>query len=190
LRELAENVVEALQDNSLADSFPTVNAYIVEHDHFKVAVQKITLSEYYKLTKIELTCTSVDLDNQVLRFFNHKTTPNLPVCRSVQMTGSFPVGFKAQQWQPSWGKYLVHYADVRREVNITGHEFTDGGMLANFPIKYFDNDYIRDNYFSHVINKSKNKYETILLGFGLDKLDPANYHQNEIEIYEGRLQKS
>jgi hypothetical protein len=57
------------------------------------------MQQYYKLTKIEFTCTSVDLDGKILRFFNHKTTPDLPVCRAVQMTGSFPVGFKAQHWK-------------------------------------------------------------------------------------------
>ena len=58
---------------------------------------------------LELTCTSVDLDNKILRFFNHKTTPNLPVCKAVQMTGSFPVGFLAQKWQKSWGYYRVQH---------------------------------------------------------------------------------
>jgi len=61
------------------------------------------------MTGIELTCTSVDLDHKVLRFFNHKTTPLLPVCKAVQMTGSFPVAFKAQKWDKNWGKYYVHY---------------------------------------------------------------------------------
>lgn len=68
----------------------------------------ITMDQYYRLNRIELSCTSVDLDNKVLRFFNHKTTPKLPVCRSVQMTGSFPVGFKAQKWKSEWGKYNVY----------------------------------------------------------------------------------
>jgi len=51
------------------------------------------------MTGIELTCTSVDLNHKILRFFNHKTTPQLPVCKAVQMTGSFPVAFKAQKWE-------------------------------------------------------------------------------------------
>jgi len=62
-------------------------------------MKTITMAEYYKLTEIELTCTSVDLNTKILRFFNHKTTPDLPVCRAVQLTGSFPVGFKALTWQ-------------------------------------------------------------------------------------------
>lgn len=96
--------------------------------------------QYYKLTNIELSCTSVDLDNKILRFFNYKTTPNLPVCRAVQMTGSFPVGFKAQKWKKEWGHYYVHRVRKKLIVDITGHEFTDGGLLANFPIKYMDHE--------------------------------------------------
>ena len=76
-------------------------------------IQEINMEEYYRLNNIELSCTSVDLDNKVLRFFNHKTTPHLPVCRAVQMTGSFPVGFKAQKWQKSWGDYSVYLQEKK-----------------------------------------------------------------------------
>ena len=107
------------------------------------------MREYYILNPIELTCTSVDLDNKVLRLFNHKTTPDLPICKAIQMTGSFPVGFKAQRWKREWGYYHVHHKDKLTVIDITGHEFTDGGLLANFPIKYFDNKTIRQCYFSH-----------------------------------------
>ena len=52
------------------------------------------MREFYIMTDhIEFTCTAVDIDNNVLRFFNHKTTPDLPVVKAVQMTGSFPVAF-------------------------------------------------------------------------------------------------
>lgn len=129
------------------------------------------MMQYYRLTGIELSFTSVDLDNKVLRFFNHKTTPNLPVCRAVQMTGSFPVGFKALKWRKEWGQYSVYLNKKRMDIEITGHEFTDGGMLANFPIKYLDNEVIRTRYFSHMAVKRF----TILLGFGLDYLEPARY---------------
>ena len=32
---------------------------------------------------------------------------------------------------------------------MTGHEMIDGGMLANFPLKYLDNEKMRPMYFSH-----------------------------------------
>ena len=78
------------------------------------------------------------------------------------MTGSFPVAFEAQKWQSSWGKYYIHYDNIRREVDITGHRFTDGGTLANFPIKYLDNEDMRPMYFSHAKTD-----DTIIHGIGL-----------------------
>lgn len=38
----------------------------------------------------------------------------MPVCKAVQMTGSFPVAFKSQQWKQDWGKYYIHYHSTRR----------------------------------------------------------------------------
>jgi hypothetical protein len=67
------------------------------------------MKEYYRLTGIEFTCTTVDVHDEILRFLNHKTAPDLPVAKAVQITGSFPVAFKAQRWNPDWGPYYVHY---------------------------------------------------------------------------------
>ncbi len=59
-------------------------------------------------------------------------------------------------------------------VNITDHEFTDGGLLANFPIRYMNNEEMRSRYFC-----AKNvKGKTILLGFGLDSLSSEQYEMN------------
>jgi predicted acylesterase/phospholipase RssA len=108
------------------------------------------MRQYYTLTKgVEFTCTSVDLESKILRFLNHKTTPTLPVCKAVQMTSAFPVAFQALRWKKEWGKYNIHYISTRREIDLTGHQFTDGGMLANFPIKFLDNENIRAFYFNH-----------------------------------------
>lgn len=64
----------------------------------------------------------------------------MPVCKAVQMTGSFPVAFESQKWDTkNWGKYYIHFDHCRREVDLDGHQFTDGGVLANFPVKYLDN---------------------------------------------------
>jgi hypothetical protein len=73
------------------------------------------------LNDIELTLTSVDLDNRTLRFLNHKTTPDLPVCRAVQLSGSFPVVFKAKRWEREWGFYHIHRDDRISYLDITGH---------------------------------------------------------------------
>lgn len=104
----------------------------------------------------------MDITNHILRFFNHKTTPDLPVVNAVQMTGSFPVAFKASYWKREWGKYYIYYENIRREVDLEGCKFTDGGMLANFPIDYIDNNVMRPMYFSHVKD-----HNTITYGVGL-----------------------
>jgi predicted acylesterase/phospholipase RssA len=125
------------------------------------------LKELYDLNGIEFTCTAVDLDDKILRLFNHKTAPNLPVCKAIQLSGSFPVAFQSQKWEKSWGKYYVHYINTRKEIDLSGHMMTDGGLLANFPIKYIDNEEMRPMYFSH----QKNPKNTILYGFGLEQIE-------------------
>ena len=78
------------------------------------------------------------------------------------MTSSFPVAFAAQKWKKEWGKYYVHYDNIRRQVDITGHTFTDGGTLSNFPVKYLDNEDMRPMYFSHMKTQ-----KTMMYGVGL-----------------------
>jgi len=109
----------------------------------------LTMQQLYELTGVELTVTSVDIDSRILRFFNHKTTPKLPVHKAVILTGSFPVAFEALKWKSDWGKYYIHYERWRREIDLTDHQFTDGGVLANFPIMYLDNESMRPMYFAH-----------------------------------------
>ena len=94
------------------------------------------------------------------------------------MTGSVPVGFKAQRWKKEWGFYNIIKEFTRVQVDITGHEFTDGGLLANFPIKYLDNKKINLRYYSHTTVKNK----TILLGFGLDYMDPSAYQPSALDL--------
>ena len=144
-------------------------------EQYKEIAQKLTMSQFYRLTeKTEFTCTAVDIDSHVLRFFNHKTTPGLPVVKAVQMTGSFPVAFEALKWQKEWGKYYIHYERYRKEIDLTGHQFTDGGMLANFPIKYLDNQEMRPMYFAHKPNAV-----TTLFGFGLREMEEEHKKSDE-----------
>lgn len=123
------------------------------------------MKDFYEMTGVEFTVTSVDINSQILRFFNHKTTPDLPVHKAVIMTGSFPVAFEALKWRKEWGKYYIHYENWRREIDLEGHQFTDGGMLANFPMMFFDNESMRPMYFTHKSNEN-----TRVAGFGLEEI--------------------
>ena len=147
--------------------------FLSEHWH-----EAVTMEQFYELTGIEFTCTSVDLKNHILRFFNHKTTPDLPVSSAVQMSGSFPCAFESQKWKKEWGKYYVHYANTRKEVDLEGIHFTDGGMLANFPLKYLDNERMRPMYFSHANIQGK----TVLYGFGVNFVGkPSTTEQKQLD---------
>lgn len=65
--------------------------------------------------------------------------------------------------------YYIHHHSTRREKDLVGHEFTDGGMLSNFPIKYLDNDHMRPMYFSHKTTETK------IYGFGLLEVKDEQY---------------
>lgn len=69
------------------------------------------------------------------------------------MTSAFPVAFEATYWKEEWGKYYIHYEKMRSEIDLRGCKFTDGGMLANFPIDCIDNEDMRPMYFSHCSNR-------------------------------------
>ena len=75
------------------------NLYNVIIPIYQSPFEGVTMKELYKKNHKEFTCTTVDLDDQIIRFLNHKTSPDLPVCYAVQMTGSFPVAFKTQKWK-------------------------------------------------------------------------------------------
>ena len=136
-----------------------------------------TLKEFYEVTGIEFTCTSVDMEHHILRFFNHKTTPDLPVCFAVLMSASFPCVYEALKWRKEWGKYYIHYANTRKEVDLEGIQFSDGGLLANFPIKYQGNEEIRPMYFATLNPKTGNLAS---LGFYLNyPTGPKGYDANQ-----------
>lgn len=124
----------------------------------------MTMKDLYEITGVEFTCTSVDITNHILRFFNHKTTPNLPVIKAVKMSSAYPIAFEPTYWDKNWGKYYIHYENIRREVDLEGCKFTDGGMLANFPIDFIDNQEMRPMYFSHYKDA-----QTIMYGVGLSE---------------------
>ena len=71
---------------------------LLEEEENIERIKAITLKEFYDLNGVEFTLTAVDLNDQTLRLFNHKTAPNLPLCKAVKFSGSFPVAFKSHKW--------------------------------------------------------------------------------------------
>ena len=48
----------------------------------------------------------------------------------VAMSGSFPIVFPTITWKKEWGLYAG-------SIDLTGHILSDGGLVSNFPIRYF-----------------------------------------------------
>ena len=165
VRKIAEETIEKLLETLSHDKLESLG---YPDKTIEQISQSLTMKQLYELTEVEFTCTSVDLNNQVVRFFNHKTSPDLPACMAVKMSGSFPVAFKAHLWEKEWGKYFIHYENIRREVDLTGCKFTDGGFLVNFPLQNLDNEEMRPMYFSH-----QKTEKTLLWGFGIKSFKPS-----------------
>ena len=112
--ELSQIIIDSFLMTVNKDKLPiSIQQFQNNKELFRQHVSTITMIQYYTIRPVQFTCTSVDLDDKVLRLFNKKTTPYLPVCKAVQMTGSFPGVFKAQKWKHEWGKYHVFYRQYK-----------------------------------------------------------------------------
>ena len=90
---------------------------------------KMTLSQFFAATKVELTVVASDTTGGRMLVLNHRTAPDCPLVMAVRMSMSIPLLWDEVIWQESWGTY--------RGRDISGHAIVDGGMLSNFPIELF-----------------------------------------------------
>jgi len=93
---------------------------------------KMTLSEFYTKTQVDLSVVASDTTAGRILVLNHNTAPRCPLVRAVRMSMSIPLLWDEVVWQENWGPYLGK--------DITGHAVVDGGMLSNFPIELFLSD--------------------------------------------------
>lgn len=93
---------------------------------------KMTLEEFYTVTRKDLTLCVTDTTGRMLLALNHRTAPKCPVTWAVRMSMSIPLLWQEVVWQTDWGKY--------RDKDISGHSIVDGGVLSNFPIELFLSD--------------------------------------------------
>lgn len=100
----------------------------------------ITLKDFHaKINKTrpqQLTLVAADITSQDVMLLNDRTAPDLPVLEAVRMSMGIPFVWKETVWKEAWGKY--------RGQDITDHEVVDGGLLSNFPMRYFlDEQYLK-----------------------------------------------
>lgn len=82
-----------------------------------------------KVRPQQLTLVASDITGQQVLLLNERTAPALPVVEAVRMSMSIPFVWKEIVWLEKWGTY--HGQD------IAGHQIVDGGLLSNFPMRYF-----------------------------------------------------
>ena len=90
----------------------------------------LTFKDFEGYFGIDLHVVTSDLTSHDLRLLNAHTSPDLPVAVGVAMSAAFPIMFPAIEWKKEWGLY-------NNSVDMTGHLMSDGGLVSNFPIRYF-----------------------------------------------------
>jgi NTE family protein len=84
----------------------------------------------------QLTLIAADISEQQVLILNERTTPDLPLLEAVRMSMGIPFVWKEVSWQKEWGNY--------RGRDIAGHLVVDGGLLSNFPMRYFLDTHFAD----------------------------------------------
>lgn len=85
--------------------------------------KNITFGQLYEITKKNLIITGTCLNDVMIKYFSHTTTPNMQILKALRITISIPFIFRPYQYD---GKLWV-----------------DGGVMNNFPINLF-NDKLDD----------------------------------------------
>lgn len=87
------------------------------------------------LPEHQLSIIASDTDGRRILVLNDKTTPNLPVRDAVRMSMSVPFIWPEVIWdEKRFGQYNGTPLNSKR---AEGHRIVDGGLLSNFPLRFF-----------------------------------------------------
>lgn len=138
---------------------------------------KMTLSQFYAATNIELSLVASDTTDESLLVLNHRTAPECPIVWAVRMSMSIPLVWDEIIWKANWGQYLGR--------DMEGHAIVDGGILSNFPIELFISDALQ------VTKLMGPKQDTPVLGLLIDEKLPVSLTKGifvNVTIKPGELQ--
>lgn len=134
----------------------------------KFGVHDMTLQQFYEATKIEYTAVTMCLDTRKAVYLNHKTQPDLPVGKAVQMSAAVPFFFTQVKWH-----------------NMA---YVDGGAVDNMPIDYYDfeNGQFNDRTLGmHFLpSTTKTKYKTNSVLSILEGIEDAQIENNEAQSFQ------
>jgi NTE family protein len=96
----------------------------------------VTLEAFHARTAargVQLTVMATDVTAKRLLVLNHRTAPKVPLVQAVRMSMGLPLVWPEVEWQPGWGPYRRF---SMKDEQGNPHRVVDGGILANFPLKY------------------------------------------------------
>ncbi len=72
----------------------------------------MTLAEFHRATRVDLSLTASDVTNGRLHILNHRTAPDVPVVWAARMSMSVPLLWQEVVWREAWGGY--RFSDYTR----------------------------------------------------------------------------
>ncbi len=144
---------------------------------YKTGDANITFLQLHELRSVknykDLYITGTDLTDRCLRIFSYETYPHMRIKDALRISFSIPLYFEPVVINDS-GKVQKNKGDSN------AHLMVDGGLLANYPIEMFDqNWYITTD--SGMNNRSARNKAT--LGLLLDKPEQLEYSYKQHRNY-------
>lgn len=102
------------------DSGNNLMKWLEDLMELKKVDKNITLKDFYALNNIDFQIMATNLNKYTSTKFNYICTPNVKVIDAIRMSISIPFMFTTNKYN--------------------GDIHVDGGLIDNFPIKYFEND--------------------------------------------------
>ncbi|HLP53216.1 MAG TPA: patatin-like phospholipase family protein [Chitinophagales bacterium] len=120
-----------------------IQAFSIHTNKFKDSItekfeketgDKITFSDFFNITGVDLVVTGSNISNNLPRIFSVKTTPDFSVAYAVAASMNIPLLFK-----PLWINTSVDKSKPDNDpVNIQYKGlYVDGGLINNLPVKAF-----------------------------------------------------
>ena len=129
----------------------------------KIGNNKTTFSELFEKRGVILRITGTCLTTRKLEYFDHELTPDMPICKAVQISSCIPIYYAA--------------------VNYKGKYYVDGGVLRNIPIKAFpDNKTLFLKFKENDYDVTKETEIKNILQFVYSIIDTTSKYCNELAV--------
>lgn len=116
---------------------------------------KITFSQVLEKFGKYLVITVTDVNTGKTIYHNPDNSPDMEIKIAVRRSSSLPIFFKADS-EYLMTKVLEDGHVVEKSIE---HYFTDGGLLANYPIDYLDDKLLHDEVVGFKLMSSKELYQ-------------------------------